>query len=275
MEQEEKQPVFMFSGDDPAILRAYAEAKATFKYFWREISWERRRIVPAFDMMLIKLPFTDGQPEGEHMWVDEVEFDGDNLSGVLLNSPNWLTSVKQGDAVKAPFSHLEDWMITANGVAYGAFTVNQMRAKMNTHDRKAHDKAWGLDFGDPAEIKINPFEKPKKKAGLIDRLLGRKKEEDEPLDRQTGHKDTTMCLNMLPKMEEQLLEDRTHVTWTDENGWTMLHSEALAGNFGAVKLLVKYGANVNVKTNNGKDAIGLAKTLEWNEIAEYLEAAAH
>ena len=32
------------------------------------------------------------------MWLGEVDFDGQFVSGVLLNSPNWLKSFKAGDA---------------------------------------------------------------------------------------------------------------------------------------------------------------------------------
>jgi len=40
----------MFDGDDPAMQQAYEAAQQSFKYFWRELSWEQRRIVPGVDM---------------------------------------------------------------------------------------------------------------------------------------------------------------------------------------------------------------------------------
>src|SRR5262245_40642205 len=106
--------IFRFDGDDAAMKPAHEEAQRSFKYFWRELSWERRRIIPCLDMAAVKLPFSDGprdddQPEGEHMWIGDVDFDGETLSGRLLNAPNWLTSVREGDSVRAPFSQLEDW----------------------------------------------------------------------------------------------------------------------------------------------------------------------
>ncbi len=272
MSEGHGEPVFMFSGD-PSMIKANERAKASFKYFWREVSWERRRIIPAFDMMLIKLPFADNNsesPESEHMWVDAVEFDGEVLSGVLMNSPNWLKSVKQGDAVSAPFSQLEDWMIVSSRVAYGAFSVNAMRANMSKGERKEHDAAWGLDFGEPDEIRIDPSEERKKKTGFLGKLFGGKKETPAQPDKPAGHQEHVMCVNMLPKIEESLQKDAGPYLQADEDGWTMLHHEALAGNFGAVKLLVKYGADAKKKTNSGKDAIELARILKWDEIAEYL-----
>jgi uncharacterized protein YegJ (DUF2314 family) len=101
--------IFAFNSDDSAMQEACAAAQRSFKFFWRELSWERRRIVPALDMAAMKLPFTDGprsdgNGEFEMMWVGDVDFDGITLTGSLLNSPNWLTSVKQGYSVTADFS---------------------------------------------------------------------------------------------------------------------------------------------------------------------------
>src|SRR5262245_60992459 len=94
--------VFMFDNSNPEMQAAYLRARASFRYFWREVAWERRRIVPALDMECVKAPFSDGEhgkrvegrPEVEHMWMSEIDFDGRVVSGVLLNSPNWLQTVK-------------------------------------------------------------------------------------------------------------------------------------------------------------------------------------
>ncbi len=116
--------VFMFDDKDPELKAASLTAQSFFRFFWRELSWERRRIVPALDLAMVKLPFSDGprtddKPEYENMWVEDIGFDGDTLTGTLLNSPNWLTSVGVGDAISKPFNQLTDWMITAEGRAYG------------------------------------------------------------------------------------------------------------------------------------------------------------
>ena len=34
----------MFDNSDPEMQGAYEKARATFRYFWREVAWERRRI---------------------------------------------------------------------------------------------------------------------------------------------------------------------------------------------------------------------------------------
>ena len=269
------EPVFFSEGDDAEMTAASAAARHSFKFFWRELSWERRRIVPALDMAMIKLPFTDGprsdgKPEFEYMWADQLDFDGITLSGSLLNSPNWLTSAKEGDAVSRPFSQLTDWMMTSDGKAYGGHTVNLMRSRMNAQERKAHDQAWGLDFGDPLEIRTELRSKAEGKRGLLSRLVGAKATTGTPTTAQGTFADHPMCVNILPKYEAQLKEDPAIATQVDERGWTLLHSDSLAGNLGVVRLMVRYGADIDAKTPDGRDAATLARNIGWEEIAAYL-----
>lgn len=42
---------------DKPVNRAGERARKTFKYFWRELFWERRRIIPALDFAMVKAPF--------------------------------------------------------------------------------------------------------------------------------------------------------------------------------------------------------------------------
>src|SRR3954463_6492511 len=104
MSEPQPSRVFLFDNSDPEMQRAYERARATFRYFWREVAWERRRIVPALDLACVKAPFFDerarraeGIPEAEQMWLGEVDFDGRFVTGTLLNSPRWLKTVKEGD----------------------------------------------------------------------------------------------------------------------------------------------------------------------------------
>lgn len=265
--------VFMFDGDDPRMRQASEAAQRSFKFFWRELSWERRRIVSGLDMAMIKLPFTDGprsdgKPQFEHMWVDEVDFDGDSLTGRLVNAPNWLSSAKKGDPVATTFAQLTDWMMTADGMAYGAYTVNLMRAAMGGRERREHDQAWGLDFGDPSEIRTEIFRDGEKKQGFFGRLFGGRQSASTTTAEFREH---PMCLAMLQKIESQLQEDGSIAQSIDNEGWTLLQREALAGNFGVVRLLVRHGAEVRGRTAGGRTAADLARGIGWSEIAAYLD----
>lgn len=268
MSDSEPSKVFLFDNSDPEMQRAYDNARATFRYFWREMAWERRRIIRGLDLASVKAPFSDGEeasgsadtPEVEHMWLSEVDFDGKEVSGVLLNSPNWLKSVREGDAVRVPLGHISDWMYVISGEVFGAHTVNLMRSRMDRRERQEHDKAWGLNFGDPANIRLYP--EPNKGGGLLKNWFGKRPAADT--------QEHPMSINMAPVFKEQLAKDPSLVTTTDDRGWTFLHQEALAGSAPTVKVLLDAGADRNAVTDHGMTALQLARSLGWENVVALL-----
>lgn len=254
------QNIYRFKGNDPDINLASNKARESFKYFWRELSWEKRRIIPGLDISAVKLGFptgkvTDSAPSVEHMWVGNVKFDGLKVSGDLLNDPKWIDGIGSGDRIVMRFNDIDDWIYSLDGMVYGAYTVNAMRLKMNGARRRVHDDAWGLEFGDPREIRIVP---------------------DSYLNKESRNKDEyeigehPMSENMAAKIDCALSENPTIVNQIDENGWTMLQYEALAGNLTPVKLLLKYGADKMIKNPNGFTAIDLAEVMKWHKITDVL-----
>jgi uncharacterized protein YegJ (DUF2314 family) len=238
--------VFMFSNDDPEMQAAYERARAAFRYFWREIAWDRRRIIPALDMACVKAAFaddepaakTEAQPEAEQMWISDVDFNGSNITGTLINQPNWVKSVQQGDAVEIPLEQITDWMYAIDGKVYGAFTVNLMRSRMSPKERKEHDAAWGLNFGDPAKARAAENET-----------------DEHP-----------MSVNMVQSLKDSLKKQPTLIHSADDNGWTLLHQEAMAGSAPTVKVLLEAGADPHAKTSDGRTALQLAQSLGWENV---------
>src|SRR3954464_3104874 len=171
MSDSKPSKIFEFDGDDPDMKRAHRRARETFRYFWREVAWERRRIIPGLGLAAVKGPFFDGTPEDpgyvEHMWVNDVDFDGRRVRGTLLNQPNEVTSVAMGDKVKVRLKTLSDWMYTIAGEVYGGYTVQLLRSRMGKRERQEHDDAWGLDFGDPDEVPLVPANSPRRKDGEV------------------------------------------------------------------------------------------------------------
>ncbi|MCL4109310.1 UNVERIFIED_CONTAM: hypothetical protein GTU68_019738 [Idotea baltica] len=262
----------MFNSDDAEMDKAFKAARETFKYFWRELAWEQRRIVPGLGLACVKVAFSDGpdaETEVEHMWVSEVDFDGKTITGVLINQPNWLKSVKQGDPVQVKPSEIGDWMYSINDRVYGAYTVNLMRAQMAPAERNAHDSAWGLDFGDPDVIEVVPPSKPAKKVGFFGSLLGKKAEviAEDP----TSAVDHPMALNMLPSLAEFLSQNPGEANSPDDRGLTMLHSMVLAGSAPSVEMLLANGADRTATTNNGDTALDLATALGWQSVIDVLK----
>ena len=125
-------------------------ARESFRWFWYQVATDFNRIVPANAMALIKAAFCDdfNDPESpvEHMFVDQISFDGEKIHGVLSSEPNWIKSVQEGDDVALTLEQVGDWICVVGEVVYGAFSVQVIRSKMSADERQAHDDAWGLPF---------------------------------------------------------------------------------------------------------------------------------
>jgi uncharacterized protein YegJ (DUF2314 family) len=267
MSESQPSRVDLSDNSDPEMQRAYENARANVRYFWREVAWERRRIVPALDMACVKAPFSDGErgtrtedtPEVEHMWLSEVDFNGRMVTGVLLNSPNWLKTVKEGDSARIPLGEISDWMYVINGEVFGAYTVNLLRSRMGRGERQEHDAAWGLSFGDPTKIRVAP--EPNTGGGFLKKWFGKK---------QPDTQEHPMSEAMAVSLKNQLAKDPSLVSAKDERGWTLLHQEALAGSAPTVKILLDAGADPNAVTEHGMTPLQLANALGWDKVAALL-----
>ncbi|MBZ0112131.1 MAG: DUF2314 domain-containing protein [Thermoanaerobaculia bacterium] len=254
--------IHLFDPSDPEMERARERARETFKYLLRELSWEQRRIVPALDFAAVKLPFpndnpTESQPPVEHMWVGDVECDGDLIVGTLLNSPQWITEASQGDVVEAELEELSDWMFAVDGQVYGGFTVNLIRSSMSLEERREHDEAWGLDFGDPEDISLVPTSLDEGKS-------------DRAAAEARALADHPMSLNMVDTLRQMLTDSPEMALERDGDGWMMLHHEALAGNRNIVRVLLEFGADPEARTPNGYTARELADRIGWSEVVRLL-----
>ena len=258
--------VTLHKDDDPAIEAAGKRAKMTFPFFWRELYWEYRRIIPGLELSAFKVAFTDNEETpAEVMWVDEVNFDGYALTGRLLNEPNWLTSIKQGDPVKVPVKAVTDWLYAINGVAYGGFSVNAIRKQMGKGERKQHDNAWGFDFGDPDKIHLVPAdwyqEGSAKKKGFLG--MGKSKS-PEPLTVDfLESKEHPMAANMVDSIKEFAKENPESLSAIGDDGLNMFHQMALTGSVVGLQAMLDCGADVNSKSTKGHTALDFAKSLRW------------
>jgi uncharacterized protein YegJ (DUF2314 family) len=236
--------VTFVANDDKALAAASERARASFKYFWRELSWERRRIVPGLGISAVKLAFRDGETV-EHMWLGDVTFDGREVGGVLLNRPNWLTTVKPGDAVSAPLGELGDWMYESQGRVFGGFTIDATRAKMTPAERRDHDRAWGLPFAPPGQVQV-----------------------DRQPDPDAEH---PMSENIAATYRKQFGENRSLLAHQDDRGWTLLHELALAGSAANVQTMLELGADRTVRTPHGMTARELAASLGWSRVTALID----
>lgn len=230
---------------DPGLEAAAAAAHATFGYFWRELTWERRRVVPALDLAAVKAPFADGDTV-EHLWLDDVEFDGVSVAAVVASAPVTLSTVRPGDVARLEVDEVEDWLFAVDGVAYGGWTVRVVRGGMGRLRRRRHDRLWGLEFSDQVRLVVGEDEHP------------------ERLD------DHPMALASAGDFAEHLRTDPAVVDEPDEQGFTMLHREAIAGNRPLVEALLEAGADRAAVSPRGMTAAEHADRLGWHHVVRTL-----
>lgn len=242
----ESSPITYFPGDDEEMLEANFLARKSFRDFWYQVSLDFNRIVPALSLAVVKAAFSDdfSDPNSpvEHMFVEGIDFDGQIIKGTLLNQPNALTSISEGDEVCLPLEQLGDWLCVMGDTVYGAYTVQVIRSRMSEAERVAHDEAWGLPFPSPEKVLI-----PKH--------------------------DETMERNLAGMLDEQIAEDSEFLTRTLEEGRTMLHLQALNGRNLIVKKLLELGASPTVRCDRGWTPVDYAQCLGWHDVVRTLKAA--
>lgn len=276
-------PIIRSSSDDPAMEQASLRARQTFRFFWREVSWERRRIVPGLDVAAVKGAFSDppavrskdpGALEVEHMWLSDVYFDGLKVTGTLLNSPHSLRSVKEGDEVAISGKQIGDWMYAVSGKVYGGFTVDLMRSRMGKSERKGHDQAWGLDFGTVGVVNVVPpeflGEKPAKQ-GFLSKLFPPKETQQDYAALAT--QEHPMSVNMRSSLEDLLKKNPAMIHEPNDYGYTYLHQFALAGSWDGVDVCLRAGDDPKRAAPNGMTPLKLAKSLGWTRVIARLEEA--
>lgn len=277
--------VFHTPNNDAEMEAASAQARQTFRFFWREMAWERRRIIPGLSMAAVKAAFSDppeiraqnpGGLEVEHMWITDIDFDGRTIYGTLLNSPQSLQTFNEGDEVKITGKQLTDWLYVVSDDVCGGFSIDLMRSRMGGAERKQHDDAWGLDFGEVGIVNVVPpqflgQEKPKKK-GLLSMFS--KAPPPVPQDYAAlAAMEHPMSVNMRSSLDEAIGENPALLTEADEHGMTFLHQLALAGSFDGVDICLQRGANPKQPAKNGLTPLALAKSLGWTKVMQRLQQA--
>ncbi len=90
-------------------------------------------------MMFVGDPDETGEaPPPEHTDVGNMMFDGESVSGVLMNNSNWLLGTRAGDAVRVPLNATIDWNHAFGGKVARAYSVHALPTLMSANERLQH-----------------------------------------------------------------------------------------------------------------------------------------
>jgi uncharacterized protein YegJ (DUF2314 family) len=131
--------VIHVSPDDPRMNAAIAKARASVGTFIAALQSPK----PGQTGFNVKAKFSDSGHD-EHIWLDNVTYDGTNFQGTIANEPEMVKNVKNGQRVTVPAAEISDWMYLENRKLVGGETVRVLHASLSPADRANFDKS--VDF---------------------------------------------------------------------------------------------------------------------------------
>jgi uncharacterized protein YegJ (DUF2314 family) len=125
---------------DPAMNRAFEKARATLDEFFALAKSPRA----GTEAYAIKVAVTDGK-NTEYFWVNEFDFDGDEMSGVLNNEPENVRKYRLGERFTFKRADVVDWtyMEPAARRMHGNYTA----CALLTHEDPAEAEEFRQQYG--------------------------------------------------------------------------------------------------------------------------------
>lgn len=135
--------VKMVSSKDADMEKAILEAKKTMKDFIVALGKNDKQNYN----FSVKIEFTDFG-NTEHIWVDNLLYEGGILFGNIANTPKKIKDLKQGQKIKVEMEKATDWMYLRNDILQGGYTIRAIRNKMSAAEKAAFDKNLGFKIVD-------------------------------------------------------------------------------------------------------------------------------
>lgn len=87
----------------------------------------------------VKKPFVEGD-KVEHIWLNEVSFDGRLFHGKVDNEPVDIKGVRLGQEVSVSSDEISDWMYVQDGRLVGGYTIRAMCQNMSPAEKQQFEK---------------------------------------------------------------------------------------------------------------------------------------
>ena len=124
---------------DAMMDRAVAKARESLGFFLAAMKANK----PDTSGFEVKKCVIDGD-QVEHLWVNNLTWDGKAFHGRIDNKPLDVTDVALGRSVTVKPEDLTDWMFLKNGELMGGFTIRVLYSRLSGEDKAKFDQEAGF-----------------------------------------------------------------------------------------------------------------------------------
>jgi uncharacterized protein YegJ (DUF2314 family) len=135
----------MISGvdaDDIKMNMAMSTAKATYNSFLQKFIDSCN----GCEDFMVKMRFSDGDANVEHMWLSELKMKGNKLIGELVGTPEVIARLHPGDFIEVNKDSLSDWYYVQNGKMVGGYTIRYFYNKMSKEEQLKMEQDMGVEI---------------------------------------------------------------------------------------------------------------------------------
>jgi len=153
-DQPQQEPLFIaIKNDDPAMLRAHAQASATIDHFRDHLT----RTVNGFRCAKLKFRDPDesdrlGEDRFLYLWLTSVHYHvvEQVFSGTFFEVPEELRKWHEvGERLAFEAEDIFDWMVLEDGHLHGGFTMRVAREALEPSERSKYDEYVGVTVYEP------------------------------------------------------------------------------------------------------------------------------
>lgn len=117
--------------DDHSLDKPTAEAKATLPIFWRHLAEDK-----GVENALVKVGFPTRHGGVEYLWVGLTDFTETGVRGIIVNEPEDVANVHNGQSYEVKRSEISDWAYFKGGKPYGQFTTRVLLEHASPQERQ-------------------------------------------------------------------------------------------------------------------------------------------
>lgn len=118
---------------DPAMTEAMAQARQSLPVFWAHFD-EPGAEATGYTLK-VKLPTAHGS--FEHIWVADLDRNGDVITGRIADEPQDMPRLKLGDPISFSSGQVSDWGYASKGQLWGYFTTRVLVTRIPPEDAES------------------------------------------------------------------------------------------------------------------------------------------